>query len=34
LNIGWALYHLVEHEAGHRAQINLLRHLHRARRPA
>lgn len=23
----WVLYHLVEHEAGHRAQIQLLRHL-------
>jgi len=24
--IGWALYHLLEHEAGHYGQINLLRH--------
>jgi len=26
-NPGWALYHLLEHEAGHRGQILLLRHL-------
>jgi uncharacterized damage-inducible protein DinB len=26
-NPGWVLYHLIEHEAGHHAQINLLRHL-------
>jgi len=25
----WVLYHLIEHEAGHRAQIQLLRHLRR-----
>ncbi|HYM82228.1 MAG TPA: DinB family protein [Candidatus Limnocylindria bacterium] len=31
LNVRWALYHLVEHEAGHRGQINLLRHLYRTR---
>ena len=30
-NKGWVLYHLLEHEAGHHAQINLLRHLQRAR---
>src|SRR5262245_1194727 len=24
--IGWALYHILEHEAGHYGQINLLRH--------
>ena len=24
--IGWALYHVLEHEAGHYGQINLLRH--------
>lgn len=30
LNPGWALYHLLEHEAGHRGQILLLRHLKRA----
>jgi uncharacterized damage-inducible protein DinB len=30
-NVGWVLYHLIEHEAGHRGQINLLRHLRRAR---
>ena len=29
--IGWMLYHLVEHEAGHYGQINLLRHQYRAR---
>lgn len=28
-NVGWVLYHLIEHEAGHHGQINLLRHLHR-----
>ena len=27
-NVGWVLYHMLEHEAGHHAQINLLRHLH------
>ena len=27
----WMLFHLVEHEAGHLAQILLLRHLHRKR---
>ena len=27
--IGWALYHILEHEAGHYGQINLLRHQHR-----
>ncbi len=26
-NKGWVLYHMLEHEAGHHAQINLLRHL-------
>lgn len=31
-NRGWVFYHLIEHEAGHRGQINLLRHLRRARR--
>ena len=30
-NVGWVLYHLLEHEAGHHAQINLLRHLYRQR---
>ncbi len=29
LSIGWMLYHLVEHEAGHYYQINLLRHAYR-----
>lgn len=28
-NVGWVLYHMLEHEAGHHAQINLLRHLER-----
>ncbi len=28
-NVGWVLYHMLEHEAGHHAQINLLRHLRR-----
>lgn len=28
----WVLYHLVEHEAGHRGQINLLRHQLRDRK--
>jgi hypothetical protein len=27
-SLDWALYHLLEHEAGHHYQINLLRHLH------
>ncbi|HVP14373.1 MAG TPA: DinB family protein [Terriglobales bacterium] len=27
----WALYHMVEHEAGHYAQIQLLKHLQRTR---
>ncbi len=31
-NVGWVLYHMLEHEAGHRGQIALLRHLHRASR--
>jgi len=26
-NVGWVFYHLIEHEAGHRGQIALLRHL-------
>jgi uncharacterized damage-inducible protein DinB len=29
--IGWALYHILEHEAGHYGQINLLRHQYAAR---
>lgn len=29
-NRGWVLYHMLEHEAGHHAQILLLRHLHRS----
>jgi len=32
--IGWALYHVLEHEAGHYGQINLLRHQYRARAAA
>jgi len=28
-NVGWVLYHILEHEAGHHGQINLLKHLHR-----
>jgi uncharacterized damage-inducible protein DinB len=30
-NLAWVFYHLIEHEAGHHGQINLLRHLHRER---
>lgn len=30
LNVRWALYHAHEHFAGHRGQIQLLRHLYRA----
>jgi uncharacterized damage-inducible protein DinB len=29
--IGWALYHVLEHQAGHYGQINLLRHQHGVR---
>lgn len=32
--VGWVLYHLLEHQAGHHGQINLLRHLYRARQGA
>ena len=28
-NVGWVLYHVLEHEAGHRGQIALLRHHYR-----
>lgn len=28
-NVAWVFYHMLEHEAGHHAQINLLRHLRR-----
>jgi uncharacterized damage-inducible protein DinB len=28
-NVGWVIYHMLEHEAGHHGQINLLRHLRR-----
>lgn len=31
-NVGWVLYHILEHESGHRAQINLISHLNRAMR--
>ena len=31
-SVGWVLYHILEHEAGHYGQINLLRHQYRARR--
>ncbi len=30
-NVGWVLYHMLEHEAGHHGQVNLLRHLYRER---
>jgi uncharacterized damage-inducible protein DinB len=29
-NVGWTLYHILEHEAGHYGQINLLRHQYQA----
>src|SRR5262245_2869100 len=29
-DVRWIVYHLLEHEAGHHAQILLLRHLHRS----
>ena len=32
-DVGWVLYHMLEHEAGHRGQIALLRHLYQASRP-
>jgi uncharacterized damage-inducible protein DinB len=28
-NVGWVFYHLLEHEAGHRGQIGVLKHLQR-----
>jgi hypothetical protein len=31
-NVGWALYHAIEHFAGHYGQVNLLRHQYRAMR--
>lgn len=34
LNKGWVLYHILEHEAGHHAQINLLRHLQKVKTAA
>lgn len=30
MNVRWILYHVLEHEAGHYGQVNLLRHLYRA----
>ena len=33
-NVGWALYHALEHMAGHYGQVNLLRHQFRAARIA
>ena len=30
-NLGWTLYHILEHEAGHYGQINLMRHQYQAR---
>lgn len=33
-NVRWIVYHVLEHQAGHYGQINLLRHLHRAERGA
>ena len=30
LSVRWAMYHILEHYAGHRGQIQLLRHLYRA----
>jgi len=30
LNVRWAMYHILEHFAGHRGQIQLLRHLYHA----
>lgn len=29
VSVRWILYHILEHEAGHYGQVNLLRHLHR-----
>jgi len=33
-NAGWVLYHVLEHQAGHYGQINLLRHQYAARHAA
>jgi len=30
LNVRWAMYHILEHFAGHRGQIQMLRHFYRA----
>jgi len=30
MNVRWILYHVLEHEAGHYGQVNLIRHQHRA----
>jgi len=34
MNGRWMLFHIVEHQAGHYGQINMLRHLYRAMTPA
>lgn len=34
MNGRWILFHIVEHQAGHYGQINLLRHMYRATTPA
>jgi uncharacterized damage-inducible protein DinB len=33
-NVGWVLYHVLEHEAGHYGQIGMLRHQYRLRQVA
>ena len=30
LSVRWAMYHILEHDAGHRGQVQLLRHLYQA----
>ena len=30
ITVGWALYHMLEHLAGHHGQVNLMKHLQRA----
>jgi len=30
LSVRWAMYHVLEHYAGHRGQVQLLRHLYSA----
>jgi uncharacterized damage-inducible protein DinB len=34
ITVRWALYHMLEHLAGHYGQVNLMRHLQRAAAPA